>query len=77
MQEAGHESLNVVVDFQNDKLRTNHPNVTSDNTLLGVEKVTEVNDIQSKEQTTQRNEVSEGEGEFASTHGGYEVLGGS
>ena len=79
MQEAGHESLNVVVDFQNDKLRTNNQNITSDHTLLGAEKVTEINEtqIQSKEQTTPRNEASEGEADLGSNQGGYEVLGGS
>ena len=78
MQEAGHESLNVVVDFQNDKLRNQRGqrNVTSDNTLLEAEKATDPNEVQSK-QATQRNEASEGEGDLASTQGGYEVLGGS
>ena len=73
MQEAGHESLNVVVDFQNDKLR-DQQNAAHEHYVPDARRVP--NDYPSRP-TTQRNEASDGEGDLASAHGGHEVLGGS
>ena len=74
MQEVGHESLNVVVDFQNDKLKK-QKNVKTENIIQEAEKAV-LSDYPSKP-TTQRNEASDGEGEYMHIQGGHEVLGGS
>ena len=67
--------MNVVVDFQNDKLRTQNNVTNNENIMLGAENVP-LNGYSAK-QTTLRHEGSDGEGDIPSAQGVHEVLGGS